>query len=475
MTNTHELGEASVAELDQAIRGEVIRPGDPDYAAARRVWNGSVDRRPTLVVRPTGVADVVTAVRFATSEGLPIAVRGGGHSAAGFSTCDYGMVLDLSRMRAVRVDPGRRIAIVQGGARWGDLDHETQLHGLACTGGFVSTTGVGGFTLGGGVGHLRRKYGLACDSLVGADVVTADGTLVRAGADGDDELLWALRGGGGNFGVVSTLELALHPVGPTVFAGVVFYPSDVAADVAAGWRAALADAPDELSSTIVFTTAPPAPFLPETAHGSKVVLLVACWAGAVSDGEAAMRPLRSLATPVADLSGPLPYVALQQLIDPLWGAGAANYFTSTFLDGLPDDALELAHAYHRDAPGLPATCELHIHQAGGAISRVPGDASAFSQRDASHLVTCIARTPSSTEGFQAAVGWARAARGALARYGSGRAYVNFTGDSGLVRESYPLATYDRLAAVKARFDPMNAFRFNQNVQPQPLRSVAATG
>jgi FAD/FMN-containing dehydrogenase len=464
MTTMHELGDATVAELSRAIRGEVIRPGDPAYDTVRRVWNGTIDRRPALIVRPTGAADIVAAVQFASSEGLPVAVRGGGHSIAGFSTCDDGMMLDLSRMRAVRVDPRRRTATVQGGATWADFDHETQLHGLACTGGLVSSTGVGGFTLGGGLGHLRRKLGLACDNLIGADVVTATAETVRAGEDGEPELLWALRGGGGNFGVVSSLELALHPVGPTVFAGVVFYPGDAAADVVAAWRATLADAPDELSTSIVFTTAPPVPFLPVEAHGTKVVLLVGCWAGAVPDGEAAMRPLRALATPVADLSGPMPYVALQQLVDPLWGAGAANYFTSTFLDRLPNDAVEVFTAYHRESPGLPATCELHIHHAGGAISRAPADGSAFSQRSAPYLVNCVARTPSA-DGFGTAVDWARAALNAVAAYGGGSTYVNFTGDANLARQSYPPATYARLAAVKARFDPTNMFRFNQNVQP----------
>jgi FAD/FMN-containing dehydrogenase len=465
MTTVHALGDATITELAGSIRGSLVRPGEPDYELARRTWNHAIDRHPALVVRPTGVADVVLAVQFARSEGLPVAVRGGGHSIAGFSTCDDGLVLDLSGMRAVQVDPVRGLATAQGGATWGDFDHETQAHGLACTGGLISTTGIGGLTLGGGIGHLLRKHGLACDNLTGADVVTADGTLVRGGEDA--ELLWALRGGGGNFGVVTNMEYALHPVGPTVFGGPVFYSGVDAAQVVAGWRDAVADAPDELTTLIVLTTAPPAPFLPEQVHGTKVVAMVGCWAGELGEGETAMHPLRTLATPIADLAGPLPYLALQQLLDPLWGPGAANYFTSAFLDRLPDDAVEMFVQFHQSSAGLPSACELHIHQGGGAFGRVPADATAFSQRDAAYIVNCIARTPS-LEGFGPAVEWAKTAREAVADYGSGRSYVNYTGDAepARVRETYPPATYDRLAAVKARLDPDNVFRFNQNIRPE---------
>ena len=353
MTTVHASGDATVTELASSIRGSLVRPGEPDYELARRTWNHAIDRHPALVVRPTGVADVVRTVQFARSEGLPVAVRGGGHSIAGFSTCDDGLVLDLSGMRAVDVDPARGRATAQGGATWGDFDHETQAYGLACTGGLISTTGIGGLTLGGGIGHLLRKHGLACDNLTGAEVVTADGTLART-AD-DPELLWALRGGGGNFGVVTTMEYALHPVGPTVFGGLVFYAGDDAAQVVTGWRDAVEDAPDELSTVIVLTTAPPAPFLPAQVHGTKVVVMLGCWAGEPVVGEEAMQPLRTLATPLVDLSGPIPYVALQQLLDPLWGPGAANYFTSTFLDRLPDEAVAEFAQFHRSSAGLPAS------------------------------------------------------------------------------------------------------------------------
>jgi FAD/FMN-containing dehydrogenase len=464
---TRILGDATVAELRARMLGPVISADDPEYDDARRIWNHAVDRRPALVLRCSGVADVISGVQFARSEGLPVAVRGGAHSVAGFSTCDGGVVLDLSAMGAVRVDPRRRRALAQGGATWRGFDHESQAHGLATTGGLVSSTGIGGFALGGGIGHLVRKCGLTCDNIISAEMVTAEGDLVRASEDENPDLLWALRGGGGNFGVVTELELALHPVGPSVLGGAVFYPGAEAAQVLAAWRDAVAGAPDELSSLVNLTTAPPAPFLPADVHGQKVAVLFACWAGRVQDGEEALRPMRALGTPLVDLLGPMPYVALQQMVDPLWPAGAANYFTSAFLDRLPGQAVEEFAAAHQRSAGLPATCELHVHQLGGAVARMAPDATAFSQRQSPYVINCIARTPT-MEGFEASRGWASATRDAMARYGSGRMYVNFTGDADedKVQASYPSPTYARLAAVKARFDPANQFRFNQNIRPQ---------
>ena len=276
---THVLGAATVVELEQGITGSVIRPGDEDYEDARRVWNYAIDRRPALLVRAATVDDVVRTVRFCASEGLPIAVRGGSHSVAGFSTCDGGVVIDLGAMTDVSVDPRARRARAGGGTTWASFDAATQAHGLATTGGLVSSTGLGGFALGGGMGHLVRAHGLTCDNLVNAEVVAPDGTIVRASADEDSELLWALRGGGGNFGVVTSIELALHPVGPEVLGGVVFYAGDEAVDVVAGWRDAVAEAPDELTSLIDLMTAPPAPFIPEEWHFKKVVAVIGCWAG----------------------------------------------------------------------------------------------------------------------------------------------------------------------------------------------------
>jgi FAD/FMN-containing dehydrogenase len=364
------------------------------------------------------------------------------------------------------VDPRDRRALAQGGTTWRRFDHETQAHGLATTGGLVSSTGIGGFTLGGGIGHLVRKHGLTCDNLLSAEVVTAEGELVHASDDENTDLFWALRGGGGNFGVVTEMEIALHPVGPTVLGGPVFYPGDQAAEVLAGWRDAVGSAPDELTTTIDLTTAPAAPFLPEDLHGKKIVILAVCWAGPLEEGEEVVRPLRTLGTPLADLLGPVPYVALQQLLDPMYEAGAANYFTSAFLNELPDSAVDTFADAHQRSAGLPAACELHVHQLGGAMARTAPGATAFSQRQAPYLINCIARTPTA-DGFEATREWARGARDSMARFGRGQVYVNFTGegDEDKVRASYPAETYAKLAAVKTHYDPVNRFRFNQNIPP----------
>lgn len=463
MTMTTVLGGATVAELRSAIAGAVTVPGDSDYETARRTWNYAIDRYPALIVRCTGTADVVAGVQFARSEGLPIAVRGGKHSVAGFSTCDDGLVLDLSAMNAVHVDARAGHARAQGGATWRQFDRETQLYGLATTGGLVSSTGLGGFTLGGGIGHLVRKHGLTCDNLIAADVVNADAQVVRATAEENPELFWALRGGGGNFGVVTSLELAVHQVGPTVLGGVIFYPGDQAAQVISGWRDSVATAPEELTSMINLTAAPPLPFLPEAVHGSRVAVVLACYAGDIDKGEASVAALRRLGDPIADLLAPMPYAALQQLLDPLWEAGSANYFTSVFLAGVPDPAVTTLVAAHRGSALPPATTELHVHHLGGAMGRVPPDFTAFAHRQSPFLLNCIARTQNPAH-LPPLAEWARRAREDMSGFGSGL-YVNFSGEGGAERAAYPPQTYARLVEVKRRYDPDNVFRFNQNISP----------
>jgi FAD/FMN-containing dehydrogenase len=463
---TQLLGDATINELEGGLRGSLVRPGDDGYEEARHIWNGAIDKHPAMIVRPAGTDDVVRTVRFAASEGMPIAVRGGAHSVAGFSTCDDGIVIDLSTIATVEVDASARRAVAGGGSKWAGFDAATQVYDLATTGGLVSTTGLGGFTLGGGIGHLVRAYGLACDNLLAAEVVTADGSVVRASADDDAELYWALRGGGGNFGVVTALEMALHPVGPTVLGGVVFYAGDDAADVVAGWRDHVSDAPDELSSLVNLTTAPPAPFIPVEWHFKKVAAIAVCWAGDPDAGADVVNPLRELGTVVADLIGPTPYVDLQQLLDGLWTAGSANYFTSAFIDRLPDDAVATFADFHRRSADLPVQAELHMHHLGGAMARVPADATPFTDRTSPYIVNCIARTPHDND-LPPQREWAQAARAAMARYGAGRTYVNFTGeaDDDQVRAAYAPDTYRRLQQVKDRYDPSNLFRFNQNVKP----------
>jgi FAD/FMN-containing dehydrogenase len=465
-TRSQVLGEATLGELAQALRGDVIRPDDPGYDEARAVWNGAHDRRPALIVRCHGVADVLKAVEFARSEGLPLAVRGGAHSIPGFSTVDDGLVLDLGPMNGIRVDPGRRTVTAQGGSRWRDVDAETQAFGLAVTGGLVSSTGIGGFTLGGGIGWLVRRCGLTSDNLIGADIVTADGRYLHVSADEHPELLWALRGGGGNFGVVTSFEFRLHEVGPTIFGGLVFYPGEHAEQVLRGFRAAAAGAPDELSTVVNLTTAPPAPFLPPEVHGKPVVAVVGLWSGRPEDGDAATRPFRELAPVVADLFGPMPYTAMQTLLDPLYPRGMWNYFRSAFFGDLDDTTTRALTGAYARVPN--AVSELHIHHLGGALGRVATDATAFATRDREFILNVVARSVDAG-GYPAATEWARAATEALGP--DAATYVNFTGEAGedRVRAAYPKDTYERLVAVKDRYDPTNLFRLNQNLRPSAAR------
>jgi FAD/FMN-containing dehydrogenase len=464
-TNSPEvLGEATLGELEGTLRGQMVRPSDPDYDAARLVWNAAHDRRPALIIRCAGTADVVRGVEFARSEGLPLAVRSGAHSVAGFSTCDGGIVLDLSPMKGIRVDPITRRAVAQVGLTWSEFDHETQAFGLAVTGGLVSSTGIAGFTLGGGIGWLLREYGLTCDNLLSADVVTADGQLVTASEHEHTDLFWALRGGGGNFGVVTSLEFRLHPVGPLVFAGPVFYAGADAVEVLRGWRDLTETLPDQLTTLANILIAPPVPFLPEATHGQPVVGILGMYAGPVEDGAKAAQPLRTLAEPIADLMGPMPYTAMQSLLDPLWTAGAQNYFTGAVLNGLTDATLDTLLAHH--AAGQAPVRELHLHHCGGAMARVAASATAFAHRDAAYVLNIIARSPVS-ESFSEHVNWARTTHRAVDPETTAGGYVNFTSEYGAdkVQASYPPDTYARLVSVKDRYDPTNLFQLNQNIRP----------
>ena len=366
------IGESAIRELEIGLVGSVIGPGDPNYEMARRVWNHTIDKYPALIIRAASTEDVARTVGFARREGMPIAIRGGAHSIAGFSTCDDGIVIDLAQLNDVQVDVGSRRAVAGGGTRWRDFDAATQQHGLATTGGLVSSTGIGGFTLGGGIGHLVRKCGLACDNLFSAELVTGDGSVVHASESQESELLWAIRGGGGNFGVVTKFELALHEVGPAVFGGVIFYPGQEAAQVMHCWRDLLDGMPEELSTFVSLATAPLASFIPEHWRNKKIAAVIACWAGDPADGEDVVKPLRALGTPITDLLGPIRYVDLQQFLDPLWEAGAANYFSSAFLDRLPTtEAIQTLTDYHRSSAALPVQTVLDLYHLGGAVARRP--------------------------------------------------------------------------------------------------------
>ena len=461
---THPLGEATLAEFEQGLSGRLIRPDDDGYDEARSIWNGAHDKRPAMIVRCGGVADVMRAVDFARSENLLVAVRGGSHSIPGFSTVDGGMVIDLSAMRAVHVDPVSRTATAQGGATWADFDHETQAFGLAVTGGLVSTTGIAGFTLGGGIGWLMRKYGLTADNLIAADVVTADGKLVRASEDENAELLWGLRGGGGNFGIATSLEYRLHPVGPNLLAGPIFFAGDRAEEILRFYRDWVRELPDEMTTLVNLTTAPPAPFLPEEAHGKPGVAVVAVYAGDPDEGRRVVQPLKDLGGAVADLNDVIPYTMMQSLLDPLWERGAHNYMSSAFVDELSDEAIAAAVARHAAVPSPHS--EIHFHHFGGAVARVPDDATPFGNRSAEYVVNVIARSPSA-DGFDGNVAWARGTTDALSPVSRKGAYVNFMGDANdqRLRATYGDAKYERLVALKRRYDPANLFRLNQNIAP----------
>ncbi len=457
------LGEATVHELRESVRGEVVTPVDDGYAEARRIWNGAHDgRSPALVVRCAGAADVIAAVGFARSNDLTIAVRGGGHSIAGFSTVDDGIVIDLSPMRGVSVDPAARRASVGGGAVWADVDHETQAHGLATTGGLISTTGVGGLTLGGGIGWMMRKAGLACDNLAEADVVTADGRLVHASDHENADLLWGLRGGGGNFGIVTKFEFDLHPLGPIVYGGPIFYPGAAARDLLYAFRDWADDAPDDITAVVNLTAAPPLPAIPEAWHGKKVAAFIAVSAGPVDEGEAQVRAIRRVAEPIADLLGPIPYRGMQRLLDPLYPKGLHAYFKATNLARLDDELIRRLCEIHLAAPG--PQCEIHVHQMGGAVARVGDGATAFAQRSMPFVLNAVAGWHAQSQG-EAHTHWARTVIEAASDASTGRAYVNYLGDPDAARAAYGEETYARLVSLKNDYDPTNVFRRNQNVRP----------
>jgi FAD/FMN-containing dehydrogenase len=466
---TAQIGRGSQkparVEID-GFRGRLIGADDVDYDAARAVWNGSIDRRPRLIAQCVGTADAIAAVRFAREQRLAIAIRGGGHNVAGTAVCDGGIVIDLSAMRAVRVDPADRKAWVQGGALWGDVDRETQAHGLATTGGIVSHTGVGGLTLGGGVGWLMRKHGLTVDNLVAADVVTADGELLHASEARHSDLFWALRGGGGNFGVVTSFELRLHSVGPTVLAGPILWDAGETVEVLRFYRDFIREAPDELGTVVRFGAAPPLPVIPEHLHWRPVVMLGTCFAGRPEDGERVVRPLRAFKTPLLDLVGPTSYVGFQSALDSTVAHGWSYYWKSTHLPELGDDLIDVVakHAFSCSSPRSYVAL-FHLQ---GAVSRVAEGATAFGNRRAAHAITLDGVWQHGEHFGDGDTAWARGFFDALGRFREG-VYVNFLAadeEPGRIREAYGDSVYDRLTDVKTAYDPQNVFRHNQNIRPR---------
>jgi FAD/FMN-containing dehydrogenase len=446
------LDDATVQTFKASLRGEVIRPGDDSYDAARKVWNGMIDRRPALIARCAGVADVIRAIQFARAHELLIAVRGGGHNVAGSAVCDGGLVIDLSRLKGIRVDPVRHTARAEGGVTWGEFDHETQVHGLATTGGFVSTTGIAGLTLGGGLGWLMGAYGLACDNLLSVDLVTAEGTLITASATEHEDLFWGVRGGGGNFGVVTSFEYRLYAVGP-VLAGLLLYPLAKAREVLRFYRDYLKTAPDELTSMALLRTWP---------DGTPVVGLALCYPGAIAQGEAVVRALRRRGPPTVDHIGPMAYTRLQAMFDRFAPPGQQNYWRSSFLPELSDDAIDTL--VDRFTTVLSPQSMLLLEHPHGAVSRVRPDQTAFSHRGP-HFVYNLVSMWSDLAESDKHIAWTRQFWSAMQPFSYRGVYVNYLSQEGKdrVRAAYGV-NYERLVALKNKYDPLNVFRFNQNIE-----------
>ena len=458
-----KLDEAALRELRGSFRGQVIRSGDPSYDEQRKIWNGSIDRSPALITRCVGVADVISAVRFARGTDLPVAVRSGGHSFPGLSLCDGGMVIDLRLMNGVRVDPEARTARAQAGALLGELDRETQAFGLAVPSGIVTHTGVAGLTLGGGIGWLMRKYGLTIDQLLAVDMVTADGEFVKASEGENADLFWGVRGGGGNFGIVTEFEFRLNALGPIVLAGPIFWPMEESPNVLRFYRDWISDVPDELTTIVVHRRAPPLPIIPPELHGVPVVAVTCCYAGPVEDGEKVVRPMKGFGSPLLDLCEPKPFLTHQAMFDPSFPHGWWYYFRSCDLAALTDDVIDIVadHAARMTSP-LTAFPIFHL---GGAITRVGEDETAFNGRGAEHTININATTATS-EGFDEEREWSRSFWSALEPYHTS-VYVNFLMDEGedRIRQAYGVRKYDRLKALKRTYDPGNFFKLNQNIPP----------
>jgi FAD/FMN-containing dehydrogenase len=457
------MSNSTLATLREQVRGAVIGPDDEAYEAARRVHNGMIDRRPTAVVRCVDVTDVRDVVEAARQDGLDLAVRGGGHSVPGFGTGDDALVIDLSAMKGIRVDPQRRTARAEGGCTWGDLDHATHGFGLATTGGIISTTGIAGLTLGGGIGYLARRFGLSCDNLLSADVVTADGKLVTASERENEDLFWALRGGGGNFGVVTSFEYRLHPV-REIYGGPILYELRDAGTVLKFYREFIRDAPEELGGFPAWQIAPPLPFIPEERHGETMCGIVTCWSGAVEKGEPALAPLLEDAGPVvAHHVGPMPYPALNSAFDELVPPGLQHYWKANFVNALTDEAID-AHLEH--GPKVPVVnSTVHIYPINGACHRGAPDATAFAYRDATFATVIAGMWPDPAQN-EANIAWVRDFYEATAPHSEEGGYVNFMAgdDQDRIRANYA-GNYDRLAAIKATYDPANLFHLNQNIAP----------
>ena len=459
------IDDERIDRFQAEIHGTVMLPEDAGYDEARSVWNGMIDKRPALIARCAGVADVIGAVSFARENDLPVAIRGGGHNVAGTAVCNDGLVIDLSGMAGIRVNPGERSVWVQAGATWADLDHETQQFGLATPGGVVSDTGVAGLTLGGGIGHLRCKYGLTCDNLRSVELVTADGEFLTASTEENEELFWGLRGGGGNFGVVTAFEFDLHPVGPEVATCLVFYPGDELTAVLSAYREFLAEAPDEISSLVFAGELPDEELFSTRWVREGKFAIMGCYAGHAAEGERALSPLREFTDPIADVSGTMAYTEFQQLLDEDYPDGMRYYWKSLFLDDLSESAIDRISYWADTAPSLLSTVD--VWQLGGAVVDVDVEESAFAGRHAPFLLGVEANWED-PERDDVNVSWVRDCLADMRQFSDGSVYLNFPGfleDNDETMETTFGSAYERLVALKDDYDPTNLFSLNQNVKP----------
>jgi FAD/FMN-containing dehydrogenase len=456
------MSAKTVTELGNQVRGQVVVPGDADYEDARLVHNGMIDKRPAVVVRVANAGDVMTTVGYARDNGLDLSIRGGGHSGPGFGTNDGSVVIDFSRMRGVRVDPNARRARAEGGTTWGDFNAATNAFGLATTGGIISTTGIAGLTLGGGIGYLTRGHGLSLDNLVSADVVTADGRLLVASENENADLFWAIRGGGGNFGVCTSLEYKLHPV-QNVYWGPMFYEIEETENILRFYRDYIKDAPEAMGAFPAFQIAPPLPFIPENRHGDMFVAIIACWSGDPEEGERQFKAFHDVAEVKAEMVGPVPYPAINAAFDALYPKGIRQYWKGNFVKELTDEAIA-AHVQH--GPNTPTVSStMHLYPINGACHRVDADATAFGHRDANFSMVIIAASADPSEDA-ANTKWVRDYSSAIAPHSEAGGYVNFMDDddSERVRANYG-RNFDRLVDIKRKYDPDNLFRVNQNIAP----------
>ena len=457
------MDPTAVAAFKASLRGELIQPGDAGYDEARKLYNGMIDKHPSYIARCVDAADVIAAVNFGRENDILVAVRGGGHNGGGLGSCDNGLVIDLSRMRGIRVDQTRREVRVEGGCVWGDVDHATYPFGLAVPTGFISSTGVGGLTLGGGVGYLTRRYGLTVDNLLGVDIVMADGKLVTASAEENSDLFWAVRGGGGNFGVVTSFLFRANPVGQAVYGGPIFWPMEHASKVMRFWRDLVLTAPKELNGWFGFHTVPPVDMFPKQHHLKKMAVVTWCYTGAFEEAEQVFKPIREVAPPAMDFAGPIPLPALQSMFDGLYPPGLQWYWNADFVTNLTDEAVDHHVHYANQLPSVHST--MHLYPINGAAHNVGKNDTAWSYREANFVQVIVGVDPDPANNPRN-IAWSKEYWQKMHPYSAGGAYVNMMMDEGQDRvQAAYRDNYARLAQVKAKYDPQNLFRVNQNIKP----------